>query len=75
MKNQMQFGVYLSSVSEFSEPNLLADLAQEAEEVGWDGVFIWDHIAQPQAAADPWVVLAAMVMKTTRIKLGPIVTL
>jgi alkanesulfonate monooxygenase SsuD/methylene tetrahydromethanopterin reductase-like flavin-dependent oxidoreductase (luciferase family) len=70
----MNYGVYLSSVGDYSNPSLLADLALEAEEYGWDGVFIWDHIGQPNAAADPWVALAAMAMKTKKVKLGPIVT-
>jgi alkanesulfonate monooxygenase SsuD/methylene tetrahydromethanopterin reductase-like flavin-dependent oxidoreductase (luciferase family) len=70
----MRYGAYLSSVGLFSDPNLLAELAYEAEEVGWDGVFIWDHIGQPNFAVDPWVTLAAMAMKTQYIKLGPIVT-
>jgi alkanesulfonate monooxygenase SsuD/methylene tetrahydromethanopterin reductase-like flavin-dependent oxidoreductase (luciferase family) len=70
----MKFGVYLSSVGEYSDPTLLVELAQEAEEVGWDGVFIWDHIGQPNAAADPWVTLAAMAVKTEKVKIGPIVT-
>lgn len=70
----MQYGVYLSGVDEFSDPNLLAELAQEAEETGWDGVFIWDHIGQPNTTIDPWVALAAMAMKTRHVKLGPVVT-
>jgi alkanesulfonate monooxygenase SsuD/methylene tetrahydromethanopterin reductase-like flavin-dependent oxidoreductase (luciferase family) len=37
----MRYGICLSSVGEYSNPTLLAELAQEAEEVGWDGVFIW----------------------------------
>ena len=49
----MQYGVYLSGVDEFSDPNLLADFAQEAEETGWDGVFIWNHIGQPNTTIDP----------------------
>jgi alkanesulfonate monooxygenase SsuD/methylene tetrahydromethanopterin reductase-like flavin-dependent oxidoreductase (luciferase family) len=49
-------------------------LAHEAEESGWEGVFIWDHIGQPHAAADPWVALTAMAMSTERVKLGPIIT-
>ena len=37
----MQYGIYLSSVGEFADPNLLADLAHEAEEDGWGAQFIW----------------------------------
>ena len=70
----MQFGIYLSNIGEFSNPILLAELAYEAEQVGWDGVFIYDHIGQPNEAADPWIALAAMAMKTKRVKLGPVVT-
>lgn len=70
----MHFGVYLSSVGQFSSAALLAGLAHEAEECGWDGVFIWDHIGQCDAAADAWVALTAMAMSTQRVKLGPIVT-
>jgi alkanesulfonate monooxygenase SsuD/methylene tetrahydromethanopterin reductase-like flavin-dependent oxidoreductase (luciferase family) len=70
----MQYGAYFSSVGEYSDATLLATLAYEAEESGWDGAFIWDHIAQPHAAADPWVSLAAMAVNTKRIKLGSIVT-
>ena len=70
----MNCGIYLSSVGDYSDPTLLAELAREAEDVGWDGVFVFDHIGQPHAAADPWVTLAAIAMKTERVKFGPIVT-
>jgi alkanesulfonate monooxygenase SsuD/methylene tetrahydromethanopterin reductase-like flavin-dependent oxidoreductase (luciferase family) len=70
----MKFGAYYSGVGEFSDPTLLANLAHEAEECGWDGAFIWDHIAQPNTAIDPWVTMAAMATKTETIKLGPVVT-
>lgn len=70
----MHYGVYLSTVGEYSDAALLARLAREAEESGWDGAFLWDHIGGPQAAADPWVALTAMALNTERIKVGPVVT-
>lgn len=58
----------------------LAELSHEAEAAGWDGVFIPDCIdidngnpAMP-AGFDPWVTLAAMAMRTERVRLGAIVT-
>ncbi len=58
----------------------LAELSHEAEEAGWDGVFIPDCIdidngnsALP-TGSDPWVTLAAMAMRTERVRLGAIVT-
>src|SRR5262249_33648633 len=50
----------------------------EAEQVGWDGVFVWDVIYeadQPDApVTDPWIALAAMAMRTERIRLGALLT-
>jgi len=64
-----QFGPY-------ADPRLLAELAHEAEDSGWDGFFLWDHIhvGWPDPVADPWIALAAMATATNRILLGPIVT-
>ena len=70
----MHHGIYLANVGETSDPRLLAELAHEAEEEGWEGIFIWDHIGGPQTAADPWVALTAMAMRTKQVKLGPVVT-
>jgi alkanesulfonate monooxygenase SsuD/methylene tetrahydromethanopterin reductase-like flavin-dependent oxidoreductase (luciferase family) len=57
------------------EPRLAADLAALAEAHGWDGVFTWDGIAiGTMATFDPWVVMAAMAMRTERVRLGAIVT-
>ncbi len=55
---------------------MLATLAREAEDAGWDGFFIWDHIKVnwPAPVADPWIALAAIACATTRIRLGAMVT-
>jgi probable F420-dependent oxidoreductase len=51
-------------------------LAQTAEASGWDGVFIWDHLAFAWGppAADPWTVLAAIATSTEHVRLGTAVT-
>jgi len=60
----------------FADPRLLAELAHDAEQAGWDGFFLWDHIGAnwPPPIGDPWVQMAAMAMTTERIKLGALVT-
>jgi alkanesulfonate monooxygenase SsuD/methylene tetrahydromethanopterin reductase-like flavin-dependent oxidoreductase (luciferase family) len=57
------------------DPRTTAQLAALAEEHGWDGVFTWDAIAIAATESyDPWVVMAAMAMRTERVRLGAIVT-
>ena len=40
----MKFGIYVPNFGEYSDPSKLGELAQEAEDAGWDGFFIYDHI-------------------------------
>jgi hypothetical protein len=74
----MHFAINTPNFGSFSDVRLMAQLAHEAEDAGWDGFFVWDHIGgsplQAIPLADPWVALTAMAMTTSRIKLGPIVT-
>ena len=57
------------------DPRTIADLAREAEEAGWDGVFYWDDICVGEMETYvPWVVMAAMAMRTERVRLGAILT-
>jgi alkanesulfonate monooxygenase SsuD/methylene tetrahydromethanopterin reductase-like flavin-dependent oxidoreductase (luciferase family) len=57
-------------------PRTVADLAREAEEAGWDGVFYFDgiYVGEGMEIYDPWVVMAAMAMRTERVRLGAILT-
>jgi alkanesulfonate monooxygenase SsuD/methylene tetrahydromethanopterin reductase-like flavin-dependent oxidoreductase (luciferase family) len=70
-------GVFLAPFDELVDPRLLAELAARAEERGWDGFFLWDHVAYrlpTRAVADPWVALSAIACATERLRLGPMVT-
>ena len=67
----MKFGIIVTT----GDPRSVADLAAEAEAAGWDGVFYWDGVALGDMDTyDPWVVMAAMAMRTERVTLGAIVT-
>lgn len=70
----MKFGVQLPNFGPFSEVDRLLELAQLAEKAGWDGFFLWDHVAIPERMADTMTVLAAIATVTRRIHIGPMVT-
>jgi alkanesulfonate monooxygenase SsuD/methylene tetrahydromethanopterin reductase-like flavin-dependent oxidoreductase (luciferase family) len=72
----MRFALNAPNFGEYGDARLLSELAREAEECGWDGFFIWDHIAWKDAEnyADPWISLSAIAVETSRIRLGPMVT-
>jgi alkanesulfonate monooxygenase SsuD/methylene tetrahydromethanopterin reductase-like flavin-dependent oxidoreductase (luciferase family) len=76
-EHHLRRGLFLAPFGELSDPWALVDLAVEAEAGGWDGVFLWDHIAyRPpvRAVADPWVAMSAIAAHTERVRLGPMVT-
>lgn len=62
----MQYGLTFPSI----EARVLAELAHEAEEAGWDGIFVWDLVW----GTDPWISLAAVAMRTERIRFGTMLT-
>lgn len=71
----MKYGFLTTNFEYCGDARLLAELAREAEDAGWDGFFLWDHIQWGgEPTVDPWVALAAMAMATERIRLGPMVT-
>jgi alkanesulfonate monooxygenase SsuD/methylene tetrahydromethanopterin reductase-like flavin-dependent oxidoreductase (luciferase family) len=59
---EVRFAAGVPNVGPFGDP-LLTDLAVAAEDSGWDGFFIWDHLLyldQRWPMADPTVVIAAV---------------
>ena len=73
----MKRAIDVGPFGELADPRVLASLAARAEDLGWDGFFVWDHInyrAPVRAVADPWVALAAVACATSRVRIGALVT-
>ncbi|GAB3482639.1 LLM class flavin-dependent oxidoreductase [Nocardiopsis coralliicola] len=74
----MRTGLYLPPFGELADPGAVAGVAARAEAAGFDGVFLWDHVARPRspglAVGDAWIALAAAAAATRRIVLGTRVT-
>jgi alkanesulfonate monooxygenase SsuD/methylene tetrahydromethanopterin reductase-like flavin-dependent oxidoreductase (luciferase family) len=66
----------ISLSGDLADPGLLAEVAVAAEQAGWDGVFVWDHLWNHTLVpfADPFVTLAAIAMATERVTIGTMVT-
>jgi alkanesulfonate monooxygenase SsuD/methylene tetrahydromethanopterin reductase-like flavin-dependent oxidoreductase (luciferase family) len=71
----MKYAIYLPTYEPFGSPRIIAGLAKDAEDAGWDGIFLWDDVAgQTRDMADPWISLAAAAMVTRRVRLGALIT-
>jgi alkanesulfonate monooxygenase SsuD/methylene tetrahydromethanopterin reductase-like flavin-dependent oxidoreductase (luciferase family) len=76
----MQFSINVPNFGEFADARAVATLAAAAEDAGWDGLFVWDHVVhdkrrrQGQPFGDPWMLLTAAALATSRIRLGTLVT-
>lgn len=73
----MRSGLFFAPFEELADPITVARLGAEAEEAGWHGLFVWDHVRwrEPiRQVADPWVTLAAVASTTETIRLGTLVT-
>jgi alkanesulfonate monooxygenase SsuD/methylene tetrahydromethanopterin reductase-like flavin-dependent oxidoreductase (luciferase family) len=69
--------VGLPNIGDYGDPDLLVDLAGTAERAGWDGVFLWDHLAYREPgwpAADPYVTAGAIAVTTERVRIGVLIT-
>ena len=68
----MQYGFIIPR----GDVDTIVAMAIEAEEAGWDGVFYWDgiYIESMGEMYDPWVVLAAIALRTQHIRIGAVLT-
>lgn len=76
----MRCSINIPNFGDFADPRTVASIAMAAEEAGWDGLFVWDHVVHRKSArigqpfGDPWILLAAAAMATTRLRLGTLLT-
>lgn len=73
----MRSAIWVPLFDELADPAVVVRLSVDAEEHGWDGFFVWDHVRwrEPvEALADPWVTLAAVAAATTTLRIGPMVS-
>lgn len=73
----LRSALWLPLFDDLADPRVVARLASEAEEAGWDGCFVWDQLcwrSPVRQVADPWIALAAIATATERLRLGPMVS-
>src|SRR5258708_34757313 len=74
----VRYWVNVPNFGEVAAPEVLAEVARRAEEAGWDALLVWDHVVGENdlrwEIADPWILLAAAALATSRIRLGTAIT-
>ena len=76
----MHFSINIPNFGDFADARTVATVAAAAEEAGWDALFVWDHVVHDkrqrrgQPFGDPWMLLTAAALATSRLRLGTLVT-
>ena len=75
----MRFAMYVPNFGTFGHVSTVVELAQAAEQAGWDGFFLWDHLlpgddSRLGPVANPWIALTAIAGATSRMRIGALVT-
>jgi alkanesulfonate monooxygenase SsuD/methylene tetrahydromethanopterin reductase-like flavin-dependent oxidoreductase (luciferase family) len=77
---EMRFSINIPNFGDFADARTVAMVAAAAEGAGWDALFVWDHVVHDkcqrrgQAFGDPWMLLTAAALATSRLRLGTLVT-
>lgn len=75
---RMRFSINIPNFGDFADPRNVATVAAAAEESGWDGLFVWDHVHyraySGRPFGDAWLLLTAAALATSRIRVGTLLT-
>src|SRR6058998_3742260 len=74
---KLKHGLYVPNFGKASDPRTLVHAAVEAERHGWNGFFLWDHLVEWEKRvpiSDSFTTLAAIAVKTSRIRIGTTLT-
>jgi probable F420-dependent oxidoreductase len=74
----MRFGIWLPNCRQLATPEIIRRAAVRAEQLGYDSVWVSDHVVVPRANVgnfgetifDPLVTLAVVAGATSRVRLG-----
>src|SRR3989441_7558105 len=70
----LSYGLYVMNFGEASDARFLCELAGEAEDAGWNGIFLTDTIMYyrdgREPVADSLTALAAIAVNTKHIRIG-----
>jgi len=77
--SELKHGIVLPNWEVGGDTEQLVEFGVAAEEAGWDGVFLADHLAMGGDGGhpdfpDPWITLSGIAARTDEIKLGSWVT-
>ena len=76
----MRFSINIPNFGDFADAGTVATVAAAAERAGWDALFVWDHVVHDkrrragQPFGDPWMLLTAAALATSKLRLGTMVT-
>jgi alkanesulfonate monooxygenase SsuD/methylene tetrahydromethanopterin reductase-like flavin-dependent oxidoreductase (luciferase family) len=72
----LRFAVCASNFGSWADPHAHVRAARSAEAAGWEGYFVWDHLAfvWGPPSGDPWVLLAGVAASTESLTLGTALT-
>ncbi|PZG15179.1 LLM class flavin-dependent oxidoreductase [Nonomuraea aridisoli] len=74
----MRFSINIPNFGDFADARTVASVAVAAERAGWDALFVWDHLVHRKQVrrtfGDPWMLLTAAALATSRIRLGTLIT-